>query len=73
VSTEPVLKTYTDGGTMRQFLFAVALRQTFGQDAAANNAAISQLEQISDWIEAQSNAGIPPSLVGNKSPISLEM
>ena len=73
VSAEPVVKTYTDGGTIRQYFFAVALRQSFGQDAAANNAAISLLEQIGNWIELQNKVGILPTLSSGQSPISLEI
>lgn len=73
VSAQPVIKMYTDGGTMRQMLFTVSLRQAFGQEDAANGAAVSKLEQVSDWIETQSNAGILPSLEGKRSPVSLEI
>lgn len=70
---EPIIKNYTDGGALRQFLFAVALRQDYGQDVAANSAAIAKLEQISDWIEEQDRIGILPALDGNRNSVSLEV
>ena len=73
VSAESVIKNYTDGGTIRQCVFAVSLRQDYGRDAAANNAAIGLLEQISDWLEEQDRIGMLPILDGNKSPVSLEV
>lgn len=73
VSSEPIIKNYTDGATLRQFLFAVTLRQNYGQDLAANSAATAKLEQISDWLYEQDRIGILPALGGNKSPVSLEV
>ena len=73
LSAEPVIKTYTDGGTMRQYLFAIALRQDYGQDAVTNNNAITLLEQIAGWVEHQNSIGILPTLANNQSPISLEV
>ena len=73
VSAEPIIKNYIDGATLRQFLFAIALRQDYGQDVAANSAAIAKLEQISDWIGEQDRMGILPALDGNRSSVSLEV
>ena len=73
VSAEPTIKNYTDGGTLRQFLFAVALRQNYGQDAAVNSEAIAKLEQIADWLYEQDRIGILPALGGNRSSVSLEV
>lgn len=73
MSGEPVIKTYTDGGTLRQFLFAVSLRQRLGQDAQINSGAAGRLEQIGDWIENQSNHGNLPMLDSGRSPVSLEI
>ena len=70
---DPVVKTYTDGATMRQYLFTLALRQDLGQDVAINHAAISRLEQIGRWIEQQNTLGILPALPNGQQPISLEI
>jgi len=72
-ATQPVVKTYTDGATMRQYLFTLALRQNFGQDQALNNAAIGLLEQIGRWVEQQNTLGILPALPNGQQPISLEI
>lgn len=73
VSCEPIIKNYTDGGALRQFLFAVALREKYGQNVAENTAAIVKLEQLSDWIYEQDRLGILPNLDGNKNSVSLEV
>lgn len=73
VPTEPIIKTYTDGGALRQCLFMVALREKYGQNVAENTAAIVKLEQLSDWIYEQDRLGILPSFSGNKNAVSLEV
>ena len=73
VSTEPIVKNYTDGGTLRQFLFTIALREKYGQDAAKNTAATNKLEELSDWIYEQDRLGILPDLDGNRNSVSLEV
>ena len=73
VSADPVIKTYTDGGSLRQFIFEISIRQSYGENEEANIAAAELLENISDWIEQKNNVGILPSLSNNKHPISLEI
>lgn len=72
-SCEPIIKNYTDGGALRQFLFTVALREKYGQNVAENTAATTKLEQLSDWIYEQDRLGILPNLDGNKNSVSLEV
>ena len=73
VSAEPIIKNYTDGGALKQFLFTVALREKYGQNVADNAAATEKLEQLSDWIYEQDRLGILPSFSGNKNSVSLEV
>lgn len=73
VSCEPIIKNYTDGGALRQFLFAVALREKYGQNVAENTTATAKLEQLSDWIYEQDRIGNLPALDGNRNSISLEV
>ena len=73
VSSDPIIKNYTDGGALRQFLFTVALRERYGQDTAVNTAATVNLEQLSDWIYEQDRLGILPAFSGNKNSVSLEV
>lgn len=73
VSCEPIIKNYTDGGALRQFLFTVSLREKYGQNAAENAAATDKLEELSDWIFEQDRLGILPNLDGNKNSVSLEV
>jgi len=73
VSCEPIIKNYTDGGVLRQFLFTVSLREKYGQNAAENVAATDKLEELSDWIYEQDRLGILPNLDGNKNSVSIEV
>lgn len=73
VSCEPIIKNYTDGGALRQFLFTVSLREKYGQNAAENAAATDKLDELSDWIFEQDRLGILPNLDGNKNSVSLEV
>ena len=73
VPTEPIIKNYTDGGALRQFLFTVSLREKYGQNAAENAAATDKLDELSDWIFEQDRLGILPNLDGNKNSVSLEV
>jgi len=73
VSCEPIIKNYTDGGVLRQFLFTVSLREKYGQNAAENVAATDKLEELSDWIYEQDRLGILPAFSGNKNSVSLEV
>lgn len=72
-SCEPIIKNYTDGATLRQFLFTISLREKYGQNVAENTAATKKLEQLSDWIYEQDRLGILPNLDGNKKSVSLEV
>lgn len=72
-SCEPIIKNYTDGGALRQFLFTVSLREKYGQNAAENAAATDKLDELSDWIFEQDRLGILPNLDGNKNSVSLEV
>lgn len=70
---EPVLKRYTDGGQLRQYVFGVSLRRACGEDILQNLAAAEAIEQMGSWIEQQSAAGHLPVLDNGAEPIELEV
>ena len=72
VSEDSLIKTYTDGATVRQMYFDISLRQDYGDDVGTNSNAIGTMQQIADWIDGQNRVGILPKLSGNRSALSIE-
>ncbi len=58
--TEPILRRYTDGSSLRQFNFIFASREKYGADTLQNIANSGFYENFADWIEMQSNVGNLP-------------
>lgn len=59
---DPVLKRYTGGDTVRQYLFAFGSREYYSQERLQNIENSSFYERFSDWVEEQSLAGNLPEL-----------
>lgn len=55
VPTEPILKKYVDGSTIRQYPFVFASRESFGADVWGNIDTADFYEKLSNWVETQSN------------------
>ena len=53
--TEPILKKYVDGSTIRQYPFVFASRESFGADVWENIDTADFYEKLSAWVENQSN------------------
>lgn len=64
--TEPILKRYVDGDTIRQFPFLFASREEYGFDTAQNIANSEFYEELSDWVEKKVAARELPELCGNR-------
>lgn len=62
IPTEPILKRYVDGSTVRQALFVLASSEFYSRDALENLKACGFYEQLTDWIEEQDRAGKLPIL-----------
>ncbi len=62
VPTEPVIKRYQTGGSLRQYCFLLALRQRFGGTATENLKNEQLCENIADWVEECSGNGNLPKL-----------
>ncbi len=58
---EVVTKRYL-GGSMRQFLFTVAMREVWGSDAEQQMANLAALEALAGWIEEQNRGAVLPEL-----------
>lgn len=71
--TNPILRRYTDGSSLRQFNFIFASREKYGADTLQNIANSGFYEDFADWIETQSNAGNLPELDEYRVPQYIEV
>lgn len=73
VPVEPILKKYTDGGALKQFVFVFGSREYYGSDVLQNmdNSGFYQL--FSEWVEEQNDIGNLPMLSGNKEATELKV
>lgn len=71
--TNPVLRQYTDGSSIRQFEFVFASREKYGADTLQNIANSGFYEDFADWIETQSNVGNLPELGKYRVPQYIEV
>ena len=67
-----IVKMYTDGSSIRQYLFVFRSVGDYGSDELQNIANSGFYEQLSEWIEQQSRAGALPILPAGKTAIKLE-
>ena len=67
---DPVIKTYVDGGSKRQYAFAFSTKERFTGDEREAIENSGFLTDFTEWIEAQNSAGIFPELNDNKKNIS---
>jgi len=67
----PIVESYINGASLRQFPFAVQSLESTADDLA-RIAASGFYEDLSDWIEEQNAAGTFPTLDAGKTPESVE-
>lgn len=65
--TEPVVKRYYTGGSLRQYCFAISLRKNYGATPSENMENETLCESLAEWVE---NAQLP-ILSGNKTAQSI--
>jgi hypothetical protein len=68
----PILETYLDDSSLRQFLFALQSQNSVADDAA-RTVNYEFYEGFAAWIETQNKAGVFPSLGTGKTPESIEV
>lgn len=73
VPCDPVVRKYTDGSCMKQFLFIFASREFFSEDVAQNIENLGFYEKFEDWIKEQNDEGILPDLGDDREPVSIEV
>lgn len=67
-----IIKRYTDGSSMRQYLFVIASVNDYGPDVLQNLANSGLYEQLANWLEAQTAAGNLPLLPTGMEAQSIE-
>lgn len=55
VPTDPIIKKYINGDSIRQFQFIFASREPYGADVLQNISNSGFYEDFANWIEAQNN------------------
>lgn len=60
--TDPIIKRYADGSTVRQYLFAFGSREYYTQDRLQNIQNSGFYEELAEWVESKSEAGDLPEM-----------
>lgn len=70
---DPVVLSYVDGSSLRQFVFSFCSREYYSMDRIGNMENSSFYEQLAEWIEENDKLGILPELPGGMEADSLEI
>ena len=70
---DPILQVYIDGSSARQYQFNLGSREFYSMDRLQNIENTAFYERLSDWVEAQSRAGILPELPEGLEAEALEV
>lgn len=73
VPAEPVLKSYMDGSSRRQYLFQVASREYFAPDVDNQTGNMAWFEEFQDWVETKNMFRDLPVLGGRRKCQSIEI
>lgn len=72
VPTNPIVKTYTSGDSIRQLVFVFASREYYGPEIIENLANSDFYEKLADWFEKQTRARRLPILGSGKKARKIE-
>lgn len=73
VPAEPIVKTYTDGSTIRQFLFVFGSKEAYSADVLQNIENNGFFEKLQEWFEEQNRINSFPKLGTGKKAIKVEV
>jgi len=71
--SDTILKRYTDGAKIKQYLFVVASREFYGDDVIQSIENSGFYERLAGWLEEESYKDNLPELTGNKRSQSIEV
>lgn len=72
VPSDSIIKTYVDGGALKQYMFAFGSREYYGDDTLQNMDNSGFYQVFSDWVDKQNKKGNLPVLSEGKQAIKLE-
>lgn len=64
IPTEPVLKSYADGGSLNQFVFQFGSREFYDNSVAQNINNLGFYEKFQEEIETNNKNGVLPNIKG---------
>lgn len=74
LTSDPIVRQYVDGGSVRQFQFAFTSKDYYDNSQTQNIANNAFYEDLSDWIETQTKSNNLPNLSdAKKSAIAVEI
>ena len=73
VPSNPLIKRYTDGTELKQFLFIFGSREFYDNDMLANMDVSRFYEEFEAWISKQNNKGVLPELENGLTACSIEV
>lgn len=73
IPSNTIIKRYTSGGAMKQFIFVFASKEYYGSDVLTNIENSGFYEDLSNWIETKSKRQELPQLSKGREPISIEV
>lgn len=71
IPCEEVLKRYKDGGTMKQFQFAVSSRRYYEQNIKNNLSNLQFFEDLTAWVEKKARARELPTMDKERQPLKI--
>lgn len=66
---EPIVKRYTNGDTVRQYVFSLCSRELYGEEENGDTAEF--YEKFADWLDECTEAGNLPALSGQLASRSI--
>lgn len=72
VTSQPIIKTYIDGSTIRQYLFTFSSIEAYGSDILQNIDNVGFYEDLIKWLEDNTKNNILPIMSEDKEARSIE-
>ena len=73
IPIEPIIKTYVNGDSIRQYAFIFTSREPYGADVLTNIDNSGFYEKLADEIEENNNHDILPVLENNLEPLEIKV
>lgn len=73
IPIEPIIRTYVNGDSIRQYAFIFTSREPYGADVLTNIDNSGFYEKLADEIEENNNNNILPVLENNLEPLEIKV